>query len=149
MFATRFYKLIVPIFLFLVNGWDGYAQETIPGLISSLEKAETVKAKVDICYFICKAYEAGLKVDSSLFFANKIKEISQEGNYETGLGIHYLATGGALRLRNKRKESEEYSKKAIDIFVKFKNSLYLGLAYQQLASVYQLEQNYKLSRKNY
>lgn len=149
MVASRFYKIIVTILLAQIKGWEGYTQETIPGLISSLEKATTVKAKADIYFSICKVYEAGMKVDSSLFFANRIKEISEEGNYETGLGMHYLAVGGALRLRNKRKESEDYSRKAIDIFVKSKNSLFLGLAYQQLAGVYQLDQNYELSRKNY
>ena len=149
MVRRWFYKQSILFPAILCSFYTIYSQKTISSLRDDLEKATSSKAKADICYSISKAYEAGMKVDSSLFFANKIKELSLEGNYETGLGMHYLAVGGALRIRNKLKESEDNSRKAIDIFSKVKNPLFLGLAYQQLAAVHQLDQKYELSRKNY
>ena len=53
-----------------------FAQETIAGLKSDLDKATSSRAKADVCFNISRKYADGLKIDSALYFAERIKEFS-------------------------------------------------------------------------
>ena len=137
------------ILVFLGLYFFGFSQSPIPPLQKALSKANSNKEKADISYEISKKYIDLLKVDSAIFFANQIQELSIAGNYQHGLGKYNLATSTALYLRRNYGEAEHHIRKAIDLFTQEKNFLFLGLAYRQLANGYGLINNNFLSRKNY
>src|ERR1700733_3644411 len=69
-------------------------------LYKSLETATTNSQKADIYFLIAKYYAAErLKIDSSLFYIEKIKQQSQAGNYELGMGKYYLSRAFTLYYR--------------------------------------------------
>jgi signal transduction histidine kinase len=105
----------------------------IPELLFYLQKPMTVPKKVDLLYNIATGYLNYLKIDSALFYTQIIKTISDSAGYEAGLAKYYLARGSALYFRNKGDEVKQNIQQAISLFTKYKNNLFLGLSYQQLA----------------
>ncbi len=105
----------------------------IPELLFSLQKSMTIPKKVDLLYEIAALYLNRLKIDSSLFYSQKIKPISDSAGYEAGLAKYYLARGSALFYRNKGDEVKQNLQQAIALFTKYKNNLFLGISYHQLA----------------
>jgi signal transduction histidine kinase len=107
-------------------------------LLADLQKAGTANQKADILYLISSRYANFLKIDSSLYYAGKIKEISEQNNYRAGIGKYWLATASALRFRSKFEEARESLQKAIAIFEKEKNFTFLGKSYEILATTYSI-----------
>jgi signal transduction histidine kinase len=105
----------------------------IPELLFSLQKLMTVPKKVNLLYSIAAGYLNNLKIDSALFYTQKIKTISDSAGYEEGLAKYYLAWGSALFYRNKGDEVKQNLEQAIALFSKYKNNLFLGISYHQLA----------------
>jgi two-component system, NarL family, sensor histidine kinase UhpB len=122
-------------------------QQKLADLFESLAKASTVAEKADYYFWIARYYASALKIDSSLYYSNKIKEVSEPASYEHGMGIYYFARNYALFFRNKTNEDE--LKKAIGIFAKYKDNLFSGLAHRQLGKFYDGMEDFTLSRKNY
>ena len=109
------------------------ATPAIPELMLLLQKAATVPKKVDILYEIAADYANHLKIDSALFYAQKIKNVSDSVGYEAGLAKYYLAKGSALYYRNKGVEVTQNLQQAISLFTRYNNNLFLGISYHQLA----------------
>jgi signal transduction histidine kinase len=109
------------------------ATPSIPELLQELQKPMVVKKKVDLLYNIAAGYLNYLKVDSALFYTQKIKAISDSSGYEAGLAKYYLAKGSALYYRNKGNEVTQNLQQAIALFTKYNNPLFLGISYHQLA----------------
>ena len=105
----------------------------VPELLLALQKPMTVQKKADLLYNIASGYLNNLKIDSALFYTQKIKIISDSAGYEVGLAKYYLARGSALFYRNKGDEVVKNLEHAIALFTKHKNNLFLGLSYHQLA----------------
>ncbi|MBC7938076.1 MAG: hypothetical protein H7Y86_22225 [Rhizobacter sp.] len=106
---------------------------TIPELILLLQKPATVSKKIDILYEIAANYANYLKIDSALFYAQKIKTVSDSAGYEAGLAKYYLARGSALYYRNKGDEVTQNLQQAISLFTRYNNNLFLGISYHNLA----------------
>lgn len=149
MTIAKQYKFVLLLTVIITQSVCVLAQKTVSELKDELDKTSSVKERVDICYSICGYYLNRLKVDSALFFANKIKEISTPTSYATGLGIHYLATASALKLRRKTDEARANLQRSISIFTQEKDFKFLGRSYNTLASTYVLDGTYDLSRENY
>jgi signal transduction histidine kinase len=127
----------------------GFSQSPVPALQEALGKTNSNREKADICFTISTWYSDRLKIDSGLFFANKIKELSLQTGYETGIGKHHLALAMALYFRGRNDESEQNVLKAIEIFTHQKDKLFLGRSYWQLATIHFAVNRIIESRKNY
>lgn len=149
MDVTKKYKFVILFTVFTIQSVCVLAQKTATDLMAELDKASSLKERVDICYSISIFYSSRLKVDSALFFANKIKEISTPSNYKTGFGKYYFATGAALKMRHKTEDAITNLRKAISIFTQEKDHLFLGKSYNTLASLYVLEGKYDLTGENF
>ena len=125
------------------------AQNTFSVLQNELNKANSARAKADICFNISRKYADGLKIDSALYFAERIKEFSQKDNYKTGIGKYHLALSMAQYYRGLGVESRVNSLEAIKIFISQKEFPFLGIAYWQLGTVEHSAGNIDLSRNNY
>ncbi len=121
----------------------------ISELIQSLQKTNKVVKKVDILYEIAGSYLDSLKVDSALFYAQKIKLLSDSNGYLPGLGKYHLAKGIALFLRNKGDEAKQNLQQAIICFTKYKDNLFLGLSYHQLARQLAMKNDYTGAQNYY
>src|SRR6266542_568184 len=133
MAINRFYKQIL-FFAVLVCCCSSTLAQTLAALKYDLEKATSPRAKADACFNISKKYADGLKIDSALYFAEKIKEFSQKDNYETGSGKYHLALSIAFYFRGRTDESIKRASEAIRIFRDQKEYTFLGIAYWQLAT---------------
>ena len=103
--------------------------------------------KADICFLISRYYSDRLKIDSGLFYSEKIKEFSLLVDYEQGIGKYYLAKSYALFFRNIRDTIS--LGKAIDIFTKYKDFALLGFAYRIKAKQFTLANELLQARKNF
>ncbi len=121
----------------------------IPELLLSLQKSMTVPKKVDLLYNIATGYLNYLKIDSALFYAQKIKSISDSAGYEPGLAKYYLAKGSALYYRNRGEEVKQNLQQAIALFTKYKNNLFLGISYHQLGRQIANAGDYAGAEKSY
>ncbi len=149
MITCRFHKKIIFSIVFLFECYSGNSQSPVPGLLEAFSKTNSSKEKADICFTISTWYSDRLKIDSGFFYANKIKEFSQPAVYETGIGKYHLALSFALRYRSRHAEAEENALKAIEIFSRQKEILFLGRSYWQLATIQYIANNIIQSRKNY
>lgn len=120
---------------------------TLSEMLRSLETAKTNAQRADLYYWISRYYAERLKIDSSLFYSERIKEESLAGNDEVAMAKHYLAKSSALFYRNKI--DPESLNKAIEIFDRNKNHHFSGIAYRQLARQYINLDDYTGSRKYY
>jgi two-component system, NarL family, sensor histidine kinase UhpB len=105
----------------------------VPELLMALQKSITVPQKIDLLYNIAAGYLNNLKIDSALFYAQKIKIIADSAGYGAGLAKYFLARGSALFYRNKGDEVKQNLQQAITLFTKYDNHLFLGISYHQLA----------------
>jgi signal transduction histidine kinase len=105
----------------------------IADLLLALQKPMTISKKVDLLYNISAGYLNYLKIDSALFYTQKIKTISDSAGYEAGLAKYHLAKGSALFYRNMGIEVTQNLQQAISLFNKYNDNLFLGISYQQLA----------------
>jgi signal transduction histidine kinase/tetratricopeptide (TPR) repeat protein len=123
------------------------APATLADMFRSVEKAITNSQKADVYYWISRYYADRLKIDSALFYCEKIKEISLADKYEKGMGKYYLAKSYALFFRSKM--DAEGLTKAIEIFGQYKDDLFSGFAYKQLARQYIQLNNFAGTKKSY
>lgn len=149
MTINSYYKEKVLLTFFLLQYLVSLSQASLPVLITSLEKEPSVTKKADICFTVSIHYADRLKIDSAIFFANKIKQLSEPTGYQTGLGKHYFALAAAFHYRNKNDEAEKNVLKAIDIFKRQKEILLLGRSYTQLARIQFVLNNFNEARKSY
>lgn len=133
-----FHSQILVAVLLACSCYSGQAQSPAQ-LRADLGKATTTKARVDICYSISNRYSNFLKIDSALYFADQIKQFSEQNGYQAGFGKYWLARATALRLRTKFEEAQDNLRKAIAIFEQEKDFLFLGRAYQVVASTYSIQ----------
>jgi signal transduction histidine kinase len=87
--------------------------------------------RADLCFLIARYFADRLKVDSALFYSEKIKQESEAVNYELGMGKYFLTRSYALYFRNIREP--ENTNKAIEIFKKYNEPFFSGFAYRVLA----------------
>lgn len=149
MTVNSYYREKVLITFFLLQYLVSLSQTPIPALMTSLEKEMSATKKADICFTVSILYADRLKIDSAIFFATKIKELSQPVGYEAGLGKHYFALASALHYRNRNDEAEKNVLKAIEIFSHLKETLLLGRAYSQMARILYVFNNVDAAKKNY
>lgn len=158
-------KLSVILLLLLMTGSFVFAQErgfgahaeikaktkatenpqTLTQLFASVEKATTPLQKAQQYFHISRLYAILLKIDSALYFADRIKEL---GEAEMLQAIYFFARSNALYYRNQRGDVDGFHK-AIAIFDKNKNTFLAGLARRHLARQYDAGQQFTESRKNY
>ncbi len=125
------------------------ATPAVPELSLALQKPITTQKRVDILYEIAAKYSSKLKIDSALFYAQKIKLLSDSTGYEAGLGKYYLARGSALFFRNKGDEVKLNLQQAIALFTKYKNNHFLGWSYHQLAKQLAMTTDYPGAQNYY
>ncbi|MEO7445554.1 MAG: sensor histidine kinase [Ferruginibacter sp.] len=116
---------------------------------NKLSTAASARAKADIYFDISRKYSDGLKIDSALYFAEKIKAFSQKDDYKTGIGKYHLALSFAQYYRGLRADSKKNVSEAIKIFISQKEIAFLGIAYWQSGILEYAEGNTDISRKNY
>jgi signal transduction histidine kinase len=134
-----------PVKVPLTNSSLTYA--TLSEMLSSIEKAKTNAQRADLYYWISRYYADRLKIDSSLFYCERIKEESLAANDEMAMAKHWLAKSSALFYRNKIEP--ESLNRAVEIFNRNKNHLFSGIAYRQLARQYINLNDFAKSRTNY
>ncbi|MFI5130504.1 MAG: ATP-binding protein [Chitinophagales bacterium] len=149
MTVSSFYKKIVLSAAIFNCYIIAYSQKTIPDLKAELETVTSGKAKADICLEIAERYTSALKIDSAIYFANKIKEYSQQSNYETGRGMYHLAFATAIYYRSRNDEAEENALKAIEVFTRQKQNVLLGRAHLILGNSQYVTDKIFLARNNY
>src|SRR6188768_552953 len=142
-----FYKKIAFILVFFGVCLFGFSQSAVTALQEALGKTNSNKEKADICFTLSTWYSDRLKIDSGFLYANKIMEFSQSSGYETGMGKYYLASSFALRYRSRKAEAKENALKAIDIFARQKDIVFLGRSYWQMGTIQYSENNVIQSRK--
>src|SRR5215212_2083395 len=125
------------------------AQQSAADYQYALNKATSSKTKADICFIISRKYADGLKIDSALHFAEKIKEFSQQENYEGGFGKYHLARAIAFHYRGMEDASKNESGQAIEVFTKQNNYSFLGIAFWQLGFSQHSKGQTTLARKNF
>jgi len=126
-----------------------FSQLRLSDLNDSLNEAKTSRAKADAYFNLSRAYsEAFLKIDSSLLFANKIKEYSLKDNYERGLGEYHLAVSKAIYFRSKFKESKDHADTSVKIFSKLKDDRLLGMSYLQIGMIHKMTDNSESALNN-
>ena len=121
----------------------------IPELLQQLKNTRSPARQVDILFDIVGTYLNRLKIDSALFYTQKIKIISDSARYEQGLAKYFLARGSALFYRNKGGEVVNNLHQAISLFTKYRNNLFLGITYHQLARQLGNTSNYIGAQKLY
>jgi signal transduction histidine kinase/tetratricopeptide (TPR) repeat protein len=119
----------------------------LPDMLRAIEKATSNEQRADIYYWVSRYYADRLKIDSALFYSEKIKEESLTTNYELGMGKQLLSKSYALYFRNKN--DPEGLSKAVEIFTRYKERLFSGIAYRQVARQDERLNDYAGSRKNY
>ncbi len=122
-------------------------QATLADMFTIVESATTNFQKADAYYWVSRYYADHLKIDSALFYSEKIKDVSEQGKYELGMGKYYLAKSYALYFRNKI--DPEGLAKAADIFIRQKDSLFSGLSYKQLARQNEHLNDFSAVKANY
>jgi len=121
---------------------------TLDSLFRSLKDAKINSQRADIYFRLSRYYADRLKIDSALFYSEKLKEESISGKYELGMAKHYLARSYALYFRNIR-EPENLAK-AVEIFTRYKDLFFLGFAYRLLARQHnQILNDFTGARKNF
>ncbi len=100
----------------------------LDSLLSSIKNTKINSQKADIYFRISRYYADRLKIDSALFYSEKIKEESEAGNYELGIAKYYLSRSHALFFRNIREP--ENLDKAIAIIIQYKDDALSGFAYR-------------------
>jgi hypothetical protein len=121
-------QLLITVFLLSLIGQWAYSQK--------IDNA-------DSCFEISRKYADRLKIDSALFYANKIKE------FPNGLGKYHLAISIAQYYRNQNDESKINANEAIKIFGEQKDIKFQGLAYHQYGTIEEKARNENISRKYY
>jgi signal transduction histidine kinase len=151
MANLKYHKIFTIALLLSVMHNIVLAQTNVPELMALLQKENSTTKKADICFKLSIWYSDKLKIDSGLFFANKIKEHSEKTGYTTGMGKYYLSRALALYYRNRLVEAKENAEKAIEIFKGVKEMALLGRSYWQLATIqYNSDEgNIAIARKNY
>ncbi len=146
---NSFYKhFVISVTIFCYCG-ASIAQNTFSVLQNELDKASSARAKADICFNISRKYADGLKIDSAMYFAERIKEFSQKDDYKTGMGKYHLALSIAQFYRGLTDESKKNVSEAIKIFISQKEFPFLGIAYWQLGIVEHSTGKVNISRENY
>src|SRR6187399_1750530 len=127
MSVVRPFKQFVLTALMVSLCMSMFSQLRLSDLQDSLNEARTSRAKADAYFNLSRAYsELLLKIDSSLLYANKVKEYSLQDNYDRGLGEYHLAVSKAIYFRSKFKESKDHADTSIKIFSKLKDNRLLG-----------------------
>jgi len=121
-------KLLIAVFLLSIIGQGAYSQK--------IDNADT-------CFEISRKFADRLKIDSALFYANKIKDL------KNGLGKYHLAISIAQYYRNQNDESKINANEAIRIFGEQKNKKFQGMAYHQYGTIEEKARNADSSRKYY
>jgi len=144
----RFHKKLIPvlIILFVVCETVSYSQ-TIASLKNDLERATTSQAKADACFNISRKYAAGLKIDSAIYFANKVKEFSEADKYKTGVGKHHLALATAYNFRALKDKAISNASEAVRIFTDQKEYSFIGQSYFEIGRAEEGESNSDAARK--
>ena len=149
MKMNRFYKqTLLPVAIVCCCSTVS-AQQTITTLKYELDNAMSARARADVCFIISRKYADGLKIDSALYFAERIKEFSQQDDYKTGIGKYHLVLSMAQFYRGLTDESMKNVSEAIRIFISQMEFPFLGIAYWQLGTVEHSAGNVDISRKNY
>jgi two-component system NarL family sensor kinase len=110
------------------------------------KKSDT--ALVHLYISIGQQYE-NFDLDSSKYFYNKAKSLSEEISYPKGI-LKFIANYTyVLNLEGKLNESLQLNKSAIPIALKTKDSHFIASAYSNTASSYQYLEKYDLAIQNY
>ncbi len=149
MHGSSFYKCSITCVAILLCNGTALAQQTIAALAADLNKATTWRTKADVCFHLSNRYAIGLKIDSALYYAERVLAFSQKDGYESGLGKHHLALSTALYYRGKFDESIRNAAEAIRILTVQKDNAFLGLSYWQLGTAEYSQGNTALSRRAY
>ncbi|MGZ8536948.1 MAG: histidine kinase [Flavisolibacter sp.] len=110
------------------------AEFGLNSLLKSLENTSISADRADIYFKISRYYSDRLKIDSALFYSEKIKDESIKAKYELGTAKYYLARSHALYFRN-IKEPENLAK-ALEIFNRYNEPFYIGFTYRLMARQY-------------
>ena len=148
MGRNRFYRQILLLVAMHCSFTIGFAQ-TLSDLKADLDNARSNRARADVCFNISRKYADGLKVDSALYFAERVKEFSQKDNYETGRGKYHLALALAYHYRGLINDCRKNALEAINIFSIQKEYSLLGIAYWQLATAENVSGNAEHASRNY
>ena len=124
-----------------------YSQKSISMLLHDLEKSNTLNEKVNICFEVSRKYADALKIDSGLYYANRIKELGQKDNLGSALGKYHLALSIAQFYRGASEETKKNALESIRYFEKDKDTFFLGIAWYQLGIAEEKERNATSSRK--
>jgi|GEM_PF-1545808 len=100
----------------------------LANMLQAVDKTSSPSQKADLYFLISKYYAYWLKIDSALFYSERIREMSSNAAYELGIAKYYLAKAYALFYRSVR-ETENLNK-SIEIFAKYKENDFLGFAYR-------------------
>src|SRR6188768_2056406 len=147
--VVRLFKQLVLTVLIALSCMSMFSQLRLSDLQDSLNEAKTSRAKADAYFNLSRVYsEFLLKIDSSLLFANKIKEYSLQDNYERGLGEYHLAMSKAIYFRSKFKDSKDHADTSIKIFSKLKDNRLLGMSYLQIGMIYKMTDNSESALSN-
>ena len=74
--------------------------EKLDSMHQVLANAATNRERADLCYAICLYFASRLKIDSALFYCDRIKKESEIANYELGLAKYYISRSYTLFYRN-------------------------------------------------
>ena len=110
------------------------AEFGLNNLLKTLEKTNSNTERADIFFRISRYYSDRLKIDSALFYSEKIKDDSEKAKYELGTAKYYLARSHALYFRN-IKEQDNLAK-ALEIFIRYNDPFFIGFTNRVIARQY-------------
>jgi signal transduction histidine kinase/tetratricopeptide (TPR) repeat protein len=120
-------------------------QQTLGQLFEAAEKAITPLQKARQYFLISRSYSNMLKIDSALYFADKIKELDSG---ELIQAMYFFSRYNALFYRNQHANADDYLK-AIAVFEKNKDVFMAGLTRRHLARQYDSRHEFAASRKQF
>jgi signal transduction histidine kinase len=126
-----------------------FSQKTIAGLRVDLNRGKTASVKADVAFELSRRFADALKIDSALYYAEKVKEYSEQDKYRIGLGKYHVALALAFYFRGKNDESKKNVLEAIRILTSQHDNSMLGVAFWQLGICEDAEKKINYSRKNY
>lgn len=124
-----------------------FQRAKVDSVLNVLAHTNDKAERADICFSVSRYFATHLKVDSALFYSEKIKQESQAINYETGMAKYHLARSMALYLRN-IKEPEGFAK-AIEIFSRHNEYFLAGFSYKMLAMLHLNANQIPEARQNF
>ena len=140
---TKFISILI---LFAISKFTAYAQYVSPDslkIIIATAKEDTVR--IDAMNWLGARFSENAENDSARFWTEKAFNLSTKIKYNKGIGIAMISFGGFKGEEGDLSGALDYFQTAIKKFDKENHKALIGLAYNNIGIVYQVQEKYTKS----